>query len=442
MPKRMTFKLPRHIKQKYYQKVASESGIYLTWLRLLDVLSLFADYIWLQLSVFDLSQLGLGLLFDILPADFEPYAIDFRYVTPTIEETLQGIWAKFEPVDYPTEYLWTVDWEKWAEENLKPEYQEPILKTRQKAGRYGETTYGLSHYDPILIREFLRATFYKLRLLRTPDLTWKEIVQEIIEYLETMDITNDLVWNKLMLHFSAQINSFVLGLSILGRSRLPELKDNWSLIPFIDREGVEHTVKFRTLDHIQVGFILGLTPLGYGVLLPYESIYLLPEGKKNPPIIKVLMDKLYGMKWRHTLTTWAYPNYNRPEEMINRHKSDKTAQYDLLQTQRRIIESWTHERIPPQERNLIRIRMYQNAVLQAIGWKAKRHKWGYKAWQHMTEEQFREWWLTHWEAQGLNKATLQALYEGMKIWIEPLRNAKLKLGARVKQARKRLALSL
>jgi len=232
------------------------------------------------------------------------------------------------------------------------------------------------------------------------------------------------------------------GLSILGRSRLPELEDNWSLIPFIDRQGVEHTVKFRTLDHIQVGFILGLTPLGYGALLPYESIYILPEGKKNPMIIKVIMDKLYGMKWRPTLTTWAYSNYNRPEEMINPHVSDKTAQYDLLQTQRRMIETWVYESLPPEELSLTRVRWYQNAVLQAIGWKAKRHKWGYKAWRYMTEEQFREWWLNHWEAQGLNRATLQALYEGMKIWVEPVRNAKLKLGAKVKQARKRLALTL
>jgi len=442
MPKRMTFKLPRHIKQKYYEKTASESGIYLTWLRLLDVAPLFADYIWLQLSVFDLSQLGLGLLFDILPADFKPYSIDFRYVTPNLDELLQGIWAKFEPVDYPTEYLWTVDWEKWAEENLKPEYIEPILRMRQKAGRYGETDYGISHFDPILAREFLRATFYKLRLLRTPDLTWKEIVQQVCEFLKMAGITNDLIWNKLMLHFSAQINSFVLGLSILGRSRLPEMQGDYSIIPFIDREGRVYDIKFRTLDHLQIGFILGITPLGYGVLLPKESIYRLIEGKKNPPIIKVLMDKLMGMKYRITLSTWAYPNYNRPEEMINRHKSDKTAQYDLLQTQRRIIENWVHERIPPQERNLLRIRMYQNAVLQAVGWKAKRHKWGYDAWRHMTETDFREWWLSHWEAKGLSKATLQALYEGMEIWVEPLRNAKLRLGNKVNQARKRLALAL
>jgi len=47
-------------------------------------------------------------------------------------------------------------------------------------------------------------------------------------------------------------------------------------------------VKFRTLDHLQLGFILGVTPLGYGLLLPRESIYQLPGGKENPPIIDVI----------------------------------------------------------------------------------------------------------------------------------------------------------
>jgi len=394
----------------------------------------------MQISIFDLSELGLGLLYNILPVDYKPYSIDFTYVTPTIEETLQGIWAKFKPVRYDILYRWMTDYREYIIENFKEMYQPDLLIGIVEKAIYGITPYARGVYDPILAREFLRATFHKLRLLRTPDQTWKVMVKEIADYLLMVGVTEN-IFNRIMILFSAQKESFVLGLSILGRSSLSTMEGEYAVIPFLDVQGDLHDLKFRTLDHLQLGFILGVTPIGYGLLLPKESIYKLPEGKKNPPIIKIMMEKIYGMIHRLTLSTWAYSNYNRPEEMVNYHKSDKAGQYDLLQTQRRMIENWVHERIPPEERNLLRIRMYQNAVLQAVAWKAKRHKWGYNAWRHMTEADFREWWLNHWEAKGLYKATLQAIYEGMKIWLEPLRNAKLKLGNKVKQARKRLALT-
>jgi len=86
-------------KVKYFEKTLSKDAVYSTYLRSLDVSPIFAQYAWLQLTAFDLTELGMGLLYNILPVDFQPYAIDFTYVTPTPSETLQGIWAKFETVD-------------------------------------------------------------------------------------------------------------------------------------------------------------------------------------------------------------------------------------------------------------------------------------------------------------------------------------------------------
>ena len=191
-----------------------------------------------------------------------------------------------------------------------------------------------------------------------------------------------------------------------------------------------------------MGFILGLTPLGYGLLMPDESIYALKDGNKNPSIIQVLVDKILGIVNRVTSTVWAYGNYNKVEEMRNYHKSDRTAQYDSLQTQRRMIESWVEARIPPEESNPVRIRQYQNAVLQLVCWKAKRHKWGFKAWESMSDDDFKKWWLDHWSTQGLNRQVLEKLHEGAKRWTSDIRQTKLRLGIKVKKERLRRALSL
>ncbi|RLI87296.1 MAG: hypothetical protein DRP01_02255 [Archaeoglobales archaeon] len=438
----MISKKPSSIKAKYHHKVVSDSAICNTYLRLLDIEPLFARYVWMQLSVFDLSELGLGLLYNILPVDFEPYSIDYAFETPTVDETLQGIWAKFKKVDFSKLYAWMTDFREYIMENFEEEYQASLLAMTAEKAVYGITPYARGVYDPVIAREFLRATFHKLRLLRTPDESWKSMLQHIADYLEMIGVTDDNVFNRIMMLFSAQTQSFVLGLGVLGLSRLPEMDGEYSKVPFMDAQDRIHDLKFRTLDHLQLGFILGVTPLGYGLLLPKNSIYKLKEGKKNPPVIEVLTNKISGIINRLTLSTWAYSNYNRPEEMLNYHKSDKADQYDLLQTQRRFIENWVHARIPPDEANPVRIRQYQNAVLQCVCWRAKRHRWGFKSWESMTEDQFKEWWLDYWTRQGLSRETLNDLYGGMSLWVERARENKLVLGRKVQQIRKRLALSV
>jgi len=441
MPRSTPGRKPYHIKLKYHAKTLSSSALFSAFQINLNIQPLFADLAWMQIPAFDLTELGLSILYNILPIDFEPYAIDFQYEPPTPQEALQGIWAIFTPVPFEKLYMWMTDFREYIIENIKEEYQLQLIETAPEKARYGITLYGRGVYDPILAREFLRATFYRLRLLRTPDPSWLKDVKEITELLDMIPATDDVVWNRLMLIMSSQVNAFVLGLSPLGKAKLAETEKDYAKIPIITADRRELTVKFSTLDQLQLGFILGITPLGYGILLPKTSIYRLPEGKKNPPIIDVLLKKVRGIINRTTLTTWAYGNYNKPEEMVDPHKSDRTAQYALMQTTRRHIEAWVAEQIPSEESNPVRIRQYQNAILQAVSWKAMRHKWGFQAWRYMPEEQFKEWWIEHWLAKGLNKGVLQGLYRGIEPWVKRLREQKLGLGAKVKQSRLRLALS-
>ncbi|MGB9760024.1 MAG: hypothetical protein ACPLZG_09390, partial [Thermoproteota archaeon] len=212
-----------------------------------------------------------------------------------------------------------------------------------------------------------------------------------------------------------------------------------AVIPYITPDGRVIEVKFYTLDHLMFGFILGVSKLGFGALLPKESTFYQPEGKKNPEFIEVIKNKVKGIINRQTLSTWSYALYNKPEEMVDYHKSERTEQYDLLQTQRRFIEDWVLSRLPKTVTSKVLVRQYQNAVLQAVGWKTKRHFWGFEPFKDTPEDKFKDWWLANWKAYGLDENILLDLYNNLETIIKAIRDVKTQIGEKVKKTRRILS---
>jgi len=429
-------------KRKYHEKTLSDDAIFVNYIRMLDLYRLFSELAWIQLPVLDYTELGLGLLYSILPVDFEPVTIDYSFKPPTVDEALQGIWVKFEPVDFSRLYAWMTDFTLYVTENFKEKFQPEIIEGILPKAIYGVTPYGRGVYDPVIAREFLRATFMRLRLLRTPDISWFSCLEDIVEYIDMIGVTDEHVADRLTMILSAQRFSFVLGLSLLGRSELSRVEDGWVVIPMATADGRVFDLRFKTFEQLQFGFILGVTPLGYGLLLPNESIYKLPEGKRNPKVVDVVMSKVRGIISRLTLSAFSYSNYNMPHEMADYHKSDRTNQYHQLQTVRRMIEGWVEDRVTRVESNPILIRQYKNAVLQAVSWRSKRHRWGFNAWKTMSEEEFRELWKKFWVKHGLNPEVLDKLYDEMEVWLDHVRREKIRAGERVKRTRIMRAFSL
>lgn len=429
-----------NIKHKYWAKTLSKNAVEITLRRLIDTYPLFGQIVWLNISAFDLSQLGIGLLNNIAPATMEPFNIDRKIELPLIQEILQGIWLKAEPIDMSQLYPWLTDLREFIKENIAEEYKTPMLIGIGVKGFYGITPYERSIYDPVIAREFLRATAFRLRLQKTSDKLYIFILDQLKDYLEMTGATTDIIYNRIMLLMTAQTSTFILGLSVLGTSWLTHAENKLTQVTFTDAKGNTVTAKIGTLDHLQFGFILGLSPLGYGLLLPKTTVYKMPEGTKNPPIVNVIANKIIGMRNRYLLTAFMFANYNKPDEALDYHTSERTMTYANWHIIRRQVEEWVLNKIKDQPTTPVQARQYINAILQLISWRAKRHKWGYKLFQTMTEEQFYYWWIQYWTSQGLNKATLEALYEGIRTWLPILRQMKLHLGEKVKQSRLRLAI--
>lgn len=427
-------------KRKYHKKVLSDSGISVSWIRCLDVAPLFAEYVWLNIPVFDLTQLGMGLIYGIPPSDYLPYKVDYQYSSPTVEEMGQGIWANFTPTYYELVYKWMADLKTYIEEHVSEELAPTVTPVAEKKARYGITPYDVGLYDPTATRDFIRSTFYKLFQMRTSRVSFFVVSDEVEKELGIVGSTNEHIMVRLNLMFSLQLGAFVLGLAVLGVSPLSSVENGKVTVPVVLPSGEVVDVRFRRMEDAQLGFILGVTPLGLGMLVSERGVYKLPDGKRNPPSINLLFEKCKGIFSRLSLTPFAYGNYNRASEMADPHRSDRTTQYHELQTQRKMIEAWVERMLPAEEKNPVKLRAYKNAVLQLVGWRAKRHRWGFEGWESMVEWDFREWWLGYWGQQGLNRSVLSSLYEGAR-WLRSLRERKKELGRKLSRVRRRLTLS-
>jgi hypothetical protein len=422
-------------KQMYFKKLLSDDALMVNLSNMIRMHPLLASDIWLDITAMDWATLGPIFYFSIVPVEIEPLTVLYEFEPATIDEMLQGIWFKFEAVDFGRLYSFLNDLLEFLLANFKDWF---LAFLRGKA-RYGFAIYGKDRYDPPVATEFLRSTFHRLRLLRRTDRSYTDTLKNASEKAGIIDVAKDIEFNLLYLLASAQANAFVLGLSVLGRSPLTRTENGWAVVPTKTSDGNVYDIKFRTLDHLQYGFILGVSYLGYGVLMPEESAYKMPDPRTNPPILDLIVEKARKITRNLGVTPFAYANYNKPAEMADYHKSERTAQYDLLMAQREFLEDWVEKRVPPDEANPVRLRQYKNAVLQLISWKAKAHAWGFGGFEAMDEERFKAWWIDNWKSQGLRESTLLDLYEGIKPWLRTLRERKLDIGGRVRETRKRLA---
>jgi len=416
------------MKRKYYEKVLSPSAMRNVYLRTIDIEPLMPEYIWLQIAPFDLAQLGIGLIFSISGFEFDALMLGFIPVLPSLNELEWGILIKFEPID-------------WA--SLFPELGSIELEVETwflSKAQYDISSYDTSYYDPSLFREVIANTLFKLRQMNPTDPLYKQTIEELAELLEISTYTLGFISDKISLLMAAQEQTFILGLGILGFSRLQEKEGVFVKIKFTDYNGVEHEVKVRHLSDLLWGFILGITPLGYGLLLPDRDILKMEEGKYNPRLIDFLLKKADAIQNSLPLLPFSFSNYQTFNEMANVHANQRVSQYDALMYIRNFMENWVEMNIPPDESYPTVIRQYQNAVLQYFGWLTKRHTWGMDIFKQMTEEEYKDFWIKYWTAQGLKESTLETLYEGMGLWKKALLREKLELGNLIQKYRKALSL--
>ncbi len=437
----------RRQKAKYHAKTISDGALYAGWLRGFDMLDLLPFYVWLEIPPLNFAGFSMSLTFDIPPIDVEPINVDFQVQLPELEELLQGILVDIQPIDLSELYEWLASVDDFVYANFPQPIADQIIGSRLRKGVYGETPYSQSYYDPVAVREFLRSTFLRLAKERRTVKQLRDDMASIAERLNLVETLPRLVFNRIMLTTMAQEQTMILGYGVLGVSRLAPRGSDLAKVTIVDYDLEAVEAKFTTLDHLQYGMILGLTPLGTGYLLPRESVYKREEKQlqqlhateAGPQMVDMVAYKARRILRTYSHTPLAFANYSRPDERLDYLRSERADQWMILQALRYHVESLV-DNILAGEDNPVRIRMYKSAALQLIAARAKRHRWGYRGYQAMSEDEFRDHWLQHWSSMGLDPAKLTIIYQALQPVIDELRWWKWKQGARLRRTRYRLAL--
>lgn len=438
-------------KKKYFSKVLSLNAMSTNFDRVSDVEEQFNYWAWQFSQIFLWIDISSLFIFGLDPSVLEPLNIDFKIELPSLEEFLQGIKLKFEKVDVGDiwkEFNWEyfkeevppkLDYETFVKENVQEPYQPSTLEQAKRKLIVGQTKYGEGYVDPQVIYELLRATFYEF-LKRREDLErLRHVYLSCVKKLGINEAIAEAVFNRIASMIKTFYDNFILGFNLLGVSKLTPRASKSALAEVITWKREYAPIEYTKFAEINCGFILGVTPLGFGLLLPREY-FLKPARVKLAPKITYFIDyKVRKLLSRYRATHIGFANYQKPDEMLKYYRSERCEQYTSLQFIRYYIDGLVENWLRGKGIDRFKMNLYKRAVMMLIGHRKKRHKWGYAAFKAMTEDEFKEFWLDYWEKQGLNRDILIYLYEKVKTWLPNLRKQVRELGEYLKKKRQELA---
>ena len=375
----------------------------------------------------DYLSFFVSLLWDLSPQELEYLVKTYLIETPTPEEYEAGIVTKIKEsttsVELPefSEMLESVD--KVIEYNM--EYFPPRLEK----GVYGKSYFDYCYYDPEAQREFLKSAIFK-EYVRSR--TWQEFYQRLKELAKTVGVSEGValsVYYLFAIYNAIKYQTFTLGISVLGRSKMqPEKgKPIRLLIPTHDGRTVE--IKVKTVEQALFGFVLGVSVLGTRFLMTDK-----PHFKKGiVPMVQYVLSKLRKSRDKYIHTAFTFANYEPPEGQLHIEKSYRADQYASLMLLKMQIENIVEAHLSKYNLTTFMLRQYKHAILHLLGLRKKRHGMGWKIWEYMDDERYVNWWLDFWSRKGLNREILKELYEKVKKWIPEWRRIKLKYQSRLKE---------
>lgn len=438
-------------KEVYFNKILSEEAIFTNFQRTQDTAPLFQSASYANTMYFIWLNISAMYVFGLDPRELEPLDPEFEVKLPSEKEWLQGIKVKVEsvPLDETWSKYWqevynkvmepVADYDSVTDSTTNPEYSEDLKERKYYKLVLGQAKYGEAYVDPPVVRDFLRATFFRLHKEHVPLERTKDVLKEVAEQFGISEGAVEALYNRFMLHMSTLYNTFVLGYNLLGVSPLAQHGSEAAVVPgttWRDEAVEAHVMHFQ---EVNLGFVLGVSPLGYGLATPKESLYQAPAPEADPYLLAFVDWKVRKQVERYPATPAVFANYQRPEETLSPYKNER-------------LESWAEARgyaeaaaavadavaarygLDGFKRNMVR-----RAAMQLVGYRKKRHRWGYVAFERMTEEEFKEWWVTHWANQGLDKNLLYEVYNRLSVCLGNLRLRARLAGERVRRRRYALA---
>jgi hypothetical protein len=372
--------------------------------------------------------------------ELEPLNLEFEWWFPTIEEWLKGVSIVIEKLA-PEELAivfpgLAVSVDEFISANIKEEYALSVKVTRPEKCYWGVSRYGECYVDPRAVREFIRTTI-ALTIKKHPNIVNRRLNLETLAKVLNFNVdAARYIHDRLAMVMGIHTDCFVLDYGVLDVSRLCEeygIDPRMGVAHFVNIDNQVVSVAFKNLADAQYGCILDVSSLDFCFLMPEEDIY------KHSPEYYVfsLEEKLRRFRDRLMLSPLAITNYVTGDEAMDYSRCERTEIWGYLMALRYTIEfivkNWLDNNVP--NLDIYTRRKYVTAVLQLIGHLGKRHRWGYKIFRIMSDEELKSWWIDYWGKQGLDRAVLKKLWNFVAPLIPSIVATKLELGRRPRRRR-------
>jgi len=407
-------------KRKYFEKALSDTAIevnFLTSLRNIDETRFRSD---ITLSDTLFSSLLSIYFFGIPLSDTTPWVLTFTPELPDFDELLRGIMIKFESFDMTLQFPFLKDIDETIRYFLVDEVAGNIISTRGGPLIVGVTKYGEGYVDPEAVREFLRSTLYAYA---KKDISITELKNRLDKVGKTLGILPELiedVFNRLVLIGTIKEKAATWDYAWWDVSEWAEEEDGTGKVEFETYDGEKVKIEYDNLLEAEAG---GYWDLSYwdnaywiGDEPPYNQPYKYDE-KTYKSNIDQVRDTIFTNFIRcYIYTGLGVGNYQRAWERRKYYRSSRTETYALPFSHRLRIESLVKNYVLSKDPGCPpwKIRLYQSAVLEIYGKLFGVHRWGTEMEVSMSEEEFRNYWLDKWEAEGLDRAILEGLYGTLK----------------------------
>jgi hypothetical protein len=427
-------------KKMYHEKTLSIEAEDTLVRRSLSIYDFVLDISSLLIPEFYYSAMSLSLLFDFDLSELEPLNLEFEWRFPTIDEWLKGVSIVIErltPGELATVFPGlATSVEEFISANIRGEYAPSIEATRPEKCYYGESRYGECYVDPRAVREFIR-TAMALAIKKHPNVVHRRLLLETQS--RALNINTGVaryIHDRMAMVAGIHTDCFVLDYGVLDASRLCEeyeLDPAMGVAHYVNIDNQIVSAAFKNLADAQYGCILDVTPLGFCFLMPEEDIY-----RHSPePYVFSLGEKMRRFRDRLGLAPLAISNYVTGDEAADYSRCERTEIWGELMGMRYTIEftvkSFLDRNAP--EIDIITRRKYVTAVLQLIGHVGKRHKWGYRIFRIMSDEELKSWWVDYWVQQGLDGGVLEKLWGLVAPLLPSIVAKKLELGRRARKQR-------
>jgi len=422
-------------KRKYFDKELTEEGLWALLSRMYQASdAIFFDTYWLSLMEMLLSlslvaDFGLGL------TDFPLFDLEFEFELPSIDDFLKGTYFILEELsleDIFEEFygVWEIlDWDA----TMRYFFKFPIPPLFPGAmfswAIYEVTNYDESYYAPADVSDIYSpefwATFGKAAQLPSLQPLYYTITNVLLPMVKEMSSaphvkalltalskdakTVNVLATRVDLLEKVLENGLFLGFNLLGYSKFaPKVEMGGKKYAKVDL-GNGKFLYLDTLDRLLWGFILGVTPLGFGRFVPAEYTVF----RETAPHFA----RFRAMKqFSRFISPWSPLLFREtPERMRSVHTSRRAHKYGAGRAAARVLA----RRIWRMFRDR-RDAFYVNSLVRAAFDAAFALRVGHRRSQEwkaqLSDERFKEAWMAKWAAMGLDRGDLERVWEVVVAW--------------------------